>query len=85
MSSEVRLVAVEKDDGQELQRRLIATEGQRSPGRAEFRAVMKVVVQMIATTAAWERMDVRVSAQAEAKFLVHDLGIQPYATVGYIP
>jgi hypothetical protein len=50
MSSEVRLVAVEKDDCQELQRRLIATEGQRLTiarevqGGTNSGAVLKVVV-----------------------------------------
>jgi hypothetical protein len=64
MSSEVSLVAVEKNDCQELQRNLIAIEGQkRTIAREDQRrtiarevqggtnsgAVMKVVVRMIAT------------------------------------
>ncbi len=48
---------------------------QSSPGRKEFRGSHEGCCPDDCHTAAWERMDVRVSAKAEAKFLVHDWGI----------
>ncbi len=72
----------EKDD---CQRRPEKDDCQRSPGRDEFRGSHEGRCPNDCHTAAWERMDIRVSAKTEAKFSVHDWGIQPYATVGYIP